>query len=131
MHYVWLKGQNRKLTPNFSTTEFDCPCTIPTCVEQRINKDLVDNLQKVRDNLQDSLTVTSGYRCQEYQNELEKRGYKTAKNSQHLLGNAADVTSRNMSTLGRLLHEVFICVGVARNFFHVDERRDRPRTWNY
>lgn len=131
MHYVWTKGQNRQLTKNFSTAEFDCPCTIPECVEQRINKDLVDNLQKVRDDLNDVLTVTSGYRCALYQDELEKRGYKTAKNSQHLLGNAADVTSRNMATLGRLLHERFLAVGMARNFFHVDERRDKPRTWNY
>lgn len=131
MHYVWRKGENSAITKNFWTSEFECPCVLPTCIEQRINRNLVDNLQKVRDSLNEPLTITSGYRCAAYQEDLEKRGYKTAKNSQHLLGNAADVTARNMTTLGRLVHENFISVGVARNFFHVDERRDKPRTWNY
>lgn len=131
MHYLWTKGQNRFLTKNFSTSEFDCPCHYPECVEQRINKDLVDNLQKIRDDLNDVITITSAYRCSRYHADLTGRGYKTVVNSQHILGNAADVTSRNMSTLGRLVHERFLAVGVARNFFHVDERRDKPRTWNY
>ena len=131
IYYTWKKGEQRHLSRNFATYEFECPCTYPDCVEQRINVALVDNLQKVRDDVNDTVSITSAYRCTKYHLDLTKRGYKTVVNSQHVLGNAADVVSRNMTSLGGAVHKYFMAVGVARNFFHVDERRDKLRSWTY
>lgn len=129
MHYTWLRGANYQLSRSFNSYEFECPCG--QCVEQRISVALVDSLQKVRDDIQDVLVINSAYRCEGYQAELERRGYKTAKNSQHLLGNAADISSRSFEPLRRSVWKYFMAIGVASNFFHVDERRDKMRTWNY
>lgn len=131
MYFTWQKGQFKQLSKNFNSYEFECPCVNISCIEQKISKDLVDNLQKLRDDVQDVVSVTSAYRCPAYQQELTQRGYKTAKNSQHVLGNAADIVSRNMYALGAAVFKYFRAVGTAKNFFHVDERRDKDRTWTY
>lgn len=126
--FTWKRGEQHQLSKNFSTLEFECPCD---CIDQRISLQLIDNLQKVRDAVQDSIVVTSGYRCSSYQEALTKRGYQTAKNSQHLLGNAADIWARNLTKLELEVHKHFMATGIARSFIHVDERRDKIRLWQY
>lgn len=131
LYYTWTKGVNKSLTPSFNTSEFQCHCSFPECIEQRINVDLVANLQKIRDDLEEALIITSGYRCERYQQVLAGKGYKTASRSTHCKGDAADISCRNMNKLSPLVWKYFMAVGIAYNFFHVDERRDKPRTWNY
>lgn len=126
-HYQWPTGTRVKLSTNFYTTEFECPVG----EYQQISVDLVSRLQRVRDEYNDSITVTSGNRTPEYQEQLAARGYKTAKNSQHVLGNAVDITARDMDKLLEICAKHFNAIGIARNFLHVDTRDDRPRRWSY
>jgi zinc D-Ala-D-Ala carboxypeptidase len=130
---MYPKNSSFRLSEHFTAREFDCPCKDPKCTETFVSQELVDKLEKLR-KLTGPLTVTSGYRCRYYQEDLERRGYETAKNSQHLLGKAADVTTKKMG--GAALEGIarmcgFKAVGVGKTFIHVDLRSDKDRVWSY
>lgn len=76
-----------KLTENFDLDEFECKdgSKIPVDVYYRLNK-LAMNLQVLRDYVGKSITINSGYRSPSW--NLKIGG---AVNSQHMLGNAADI----------------------------------------
>lgn len=120
------------LSSDFSTQEFDCQCTYSQCQTQRISKELIYRIQKIRDLLNDPVHITSGFRCRQHQLDLAQRGCETAKGiSQHELGNAADIVSANLATLKNLVEKEFKSVGISRRFFHVDLRDDKKRYWTY
>ena len=75
-----------KLTENFSKSEFDSKdgAAMPLEVLQNI-KELANNLQVLRDHLGKSIDINSGYRSPSHNKKIG------VKNSQHLLGNAADI----------------------------------------
>ena len=50
--------------------------------------------------------VTSGFRSQEYQADMRRRGYKPARNSAHLSGSALDLTPPRGKSMGWLAGEV-------------------------
>lgn len=79
---------------NFKPTEFKCKCGGKYCTGYPavINRDLVLNLQKLRDKYGKSITVTSGLRCTVYNQRVG--GSKT---SDHLKGKAADIYINNKS----------------------------------
>jgi len=138
--FHWYKGDLIKLSANFSSYEFECLCDGIKCSNQLISKLLVTKLQLLRDKLNTPLRITSGYRCQNYQDKLKKKGYKTAKNSQHLLGRAADITipggrylkySKKREQLTTLSSSLFLAIGVGGRFIHVDLRDDKKRRWTY
>jgi hypothetical protein len=137
--YWWQKGKTYKLSDNFSTYEFECPCDTPGCKTQIIKKELVDKLQTFRDRLGEPIRINSAYRCGAYQAKLQKRGYKTAKKSQHLEGAAVDIMpSRNngdhnkrLRTFIAIAESLFKAIGYAQNWLHVDLRKDRNRKWYY
>lgn len=54
---------------------------------------IVNLLQPLRDKLKKPIIITSGYRCKELNDKIGG-----AANSQHLKGQAADITVSNMST---------------------------------
>lgn len=93
--------------------------------------DLIQKLERVRSKHGIPVNVTSGYRCQKHQDELAEAGYQTAKFSQHVLGNAADITSRNISGLLRLCEQEFEALGVGSTFLHVDTRVGKLLRWAY
>lgn len=127
--YLWNRGETLKLSKNFSTGEFTCRCGV--CKEQTISIKLINKLQAVRD-LVGPLTITSAYRCPAHQAALRGQGVQTAKGtSQHELGRAADVQAKNMPALEAALRKEFMAIGVAKTFFHVDLRTDKPREWRY
>jgi uncharacterized protein YcbK (DUF882 family) len=68
---------------------------------------LISILEKIADDLGYPLTITSGYRSPQYNAKKEVKG---AKNSQHMLGNAADIRMRN-KTKKEILEFVDIAVG--------------------
>lgn len=70
------------LTNNFSKSEFECDC----CGETKINMELVNLLQDMRDELEAPIHITSSYRCLKHNTLVGG-----AKRSQHLLGTAADI----------------------------------------
>tara|TARA_R110000823_G_C15952958_1_gene502548 strand:- start:23619 stop:23966 length:348 start_codon:yes stop_codon:yes gene_type:complete len=112
------------LSKNFSTQEFECSC----CGETKINLDLVNLLQEMRDELEESIVITSSYRCPEHNAEVGG-----AKKSQHLLGTAADIVVRSCSPdyIYQYLDNKFpdkYGVGKYKTFVHIDVR-DKKARW--
>jgi uncharacterized protein YcbK (DUF882 family) len=129
---VYAKLDVEPVGLHFKSYEFDCPCD--NCGKTLIDQDLVIKLDKMRGLLGCSLKITSGYRCQHYQDVLKAKGYETAKTvSQHTLGKAADVTT-GVHT-GQELADVaraagFKAIGTGKHFVHVDTRPG-PHKWSY
>lgn len=129
---IFPKNDPSILTAHFKAREFDCPCD--DCKETELDLNLVYKLEDLRQLLKSPIKVTSGYRCANYQKQLQMRGYETAQKSQHLLGRAADIS--NGVTPGYELEDLarqvgFKAVGVGKTFIHVDLRDDKVRRWTY
>lgn len=129
----YKKGVKIRISDNFYSTEFDCHCS--NCKETLINDELVLLIEEVRKEINTPIKINSGYRCEDYQRQQISDGkLDAAKNSQHVLGNAADIVaaSWNGSELFEVAKKVgFWCVGVGHRFIHVDLRRDKERVWYY
>ena len=131
LYYIWKEGERFKVSDNFMNVEFECPYTEGMDESQMISKILVDKLQLIRRELNLPITITSGYRTKAHNEYLKSMGYQVAEKSQHLLGNAVDVTCRDMKELERLCHKYFDAVGVSDSFIHIDIRDDKKRHWIY
>jgi uncharacterized protein YcbK (DUF882 family) len=55
-------------------------------------QELAENLQIIRDELQEPIKINSGWRCENYNRKI-----KGAKRSQHILGKAADIRVKNLT----------------------------------
>lgn len=132
--YLWEKGESFKLSPHFSTKEMTCKCKFPECKTQRISQDLIQRIEKIREEVDQPLIVTSAYRCTPYQEFLRKHGVNTvvASKSQHELGNAVDVVPRDGDMRGfePVCSKYFDSIGLAKDFLHLDTRTGKRR-WNY
>lgn len=129
--FTWKKGTNTLLGRYFSSSEFECKCSSPECVDQKISKLLIEKLDAVREALKEPITITSGFRCKSHQESLRQQGYQTSQGlSQHELGAAADIQSRNMIELKAQAGRHFLSIGIALTFLHVDIR-NRKREWFY
>ena len=124
-----------KLTDNFSLKEFECNCgcKMPEFVKENVIK-LADNLQTLRTVLLKPIKITNAYRCKSHNAKVGG-----AKNSQHLLGKAADVQVTDESpedvakTINDLMKtELFDLGGIGKydTFTHVDIRGTKAR-WNF
>lgn len=136
-YYVWdkLKDSHYEvISEHFRTTELQCRCSFPECKEQKISKDLIDRLEKVRIEVGCPLIVTSAYRCTPYQEYLRNVGVNTvvAKKSTHELGDAADVIPKKgtIKDFEPICAKYFDSIGLAKNFLHLDTRRGYRR-WDY
>jgi len=126
-----------KLTKNFNISEFNCKGNLDSCdckmsdeVYNNI-KELAENLQIVRDELQEPIKINSAYRCESW-NVLNKGSLK----SQHLQGKAADIVVKNFTpdevanAIDKLQQGGFIkCGGLGRysTFTHIDIRGTEAR----
>lgn len=86
------------MTKNFNIEEFQCKgnfkgckCQMPEEVYNNI-QELAENLQIIRDELQEPIKINSGWRCENYNRKI-----KGAKRSQHILGKAADIRVKNLT----------------------------------
>lgn len=133
-YYIWQKGQMFKISDHFSTKELSCHCNYLECKEQRISKDLVGRLEKVRTEVGQPLITTSAYRCTPYQEHLKAAGVNTvvAKKSTHELGDAADIVPKDgkMEGFEDICAKQFESIGRAKNFLHCDTRKGFRR-WKY
>lgn len=113
------------LSTNFSRKEFACNCG---CGFDTVSEKLVKALQTLRDIVGKPIIITSACRC-----EKKNKNVGGKKDSQHLLGTAADIQVDGMSTL-RLatLADTIPAfakggVGLYKTFVHVDVRNGRAR----
>lgn len=133
--YVFKRNQDIQLSKNFVGKEFQCQCGV--CEKQYIHTELVNKLQKIRDEFGQALIVTSAYRCRKHQAAIRGSGIKTAKGmSTHQLGAAVDIrpanlTADSMIKLLDICEKYFEAIGIANNFIHVDLRVGRKRRWDY
>ena len=89
--------QGEKISKHFRKSEFKCHCKGKWCDGYNgvaVNKDLIEILEKIREETGKPITITSGIRCQKYNDSL--RG--SAKNSVHRLGGAADIYIPGITT---------------------------------
>lgn len=111
-----------KLTKNFYRSEFACKCG---CGEDTISLTLVNQLQRARDLLGVPMIITSGCRCEKWN---EKEGGSST--SAHLDGSASDISvesSENRYLLVcALLNAGFQRIGMGEGFLHVDIDYTRP-----
>ena len=123
-----------QLTENFYKEEFDCRdgSKMPEEILTNI-KILASNLQFIRNELNEPIFISSGYRSAEHN---EKVGGKS--NSYHLRGMAADLVSKNFSPkelatiILKLKEENIILkggIGLYDGFVHYDIRGDLVH-WN-
>ena len=122
------------MTNNFSLKEFESKdgSKMPSDVYLNIVK-LVGQLQFLRDYTGRAITVNSGYRSPEYNAKIGG-----VKNSQHLLGKAADITIEGLkpAEVYRIINEL-IDMGLMlqgglglyekRGFVHYDIRKTKAR----
>ena len=120
------------LTKNFDITEFSCNDGTPVPSEYLPNvKKLAEQLQILRDELNEPIHINSAYRLKEYNKKIGGE-----KNSQHLLAKAADITvkSKTPKQLAALIEKMisegklkFGGMGIYPGFVHVDIRNQKAR----
>jgi uncharacterized protein YcbK (DUF882 family) len=124
-----------KLTNNFSLSEFQCKCgcEMPDDVLENI-KELACNLQYIREYLDEPIHLTNAYRCQKHNDSIKG----SSKNSQHILGKAADIQCKNITPnimadlIDDLISKNYIQeggIGKYNTFTHYDIRGIKSR-WN-
>lgn len=119
------------MTKNFKIKEFECKgCKVPLEVYENIIK-LSNQLQFLRDYTGRPIKINSGYRCPKYNKKIGG-----VKNSQHLLGKAADIVVESLKPI-----EVFALIedlidmglmlqgglGLYDTFVHYDIRKTKAR----
>ena len=121
-----------QLTRNFKLSEFDCKsgCDMPESVLMEVKK-LANQLQIIRDFIQQPIYINSGYRCKEHNAKIGG-----VKNSKHILGQAADMRVDNVSpedlyeaieNLIKFNHIFEGGLGVYQTFVHYDIKLTRSR----
>jgi uncharacterized protein YcbK (DUF882 family) len=121
-----------KITTNFSLEEFNCKdgSTMPNGVMINIIK-LAKNLQVLRDAIGKSIIINSAYRSPEYNKKIGG-----VKDSQHLKGNASDITVKGMTPkeVAKVIEGLIASgkmqqggIGIYPNFTHYDIRGVKAR----
>lgn len=132
--YVWQKGENPKLSKNFSGKEFTCKGTKCGCTTQRISKQVIDNLQQLRDDF-GPIEITSGYRCIEHNRSIGSKDTST-----HVKGTGVDFRPNgfnlrinkefDLKVLRDMAKKLFNGIGVHPRFIHGDTRVKKAE-WRY
>lgn len=122
-----------RLTKNFHLNEFRSKDGAETPCEAQVNlKELALNLQVLRDSLKKPISITSGYRSPAHNARVGG-----VKNSQHVLGKAADIVIPGLrpvevaAKIEALIKEGKMKnggVGIYPTFVHYDVR-DNPARW--
>tara|TARA_R110000824_G_scaffold113687_4_gene263588 strand:+ start:2508 stop:2915 length:408 start_codon:yes stop_codon:yes gene_type:complete len=118
---------SEQLSKNFKKSEFRCNdgSEVPDDLMDNL-RDLVENLQIIRDAIGEPVRVISGYRSPKYNKKIDG-----AKRSQHMKAKAADIVIRGMkpievhSAIIKLIKEGKIKkggVGLYKYFVHYDVR---------
>ncbi len=129
MGTVRLYPTDQQLSENFRVREFRCPCG--QCgPEFPIDDALVVYLQKIRDHFGAPVNISSGYRCQAFN---QKAG--GSENSNHKKGRAADIWVEGYLKNPRAVAQYAESIGIpgiglyegskGQYFVHIDSRDSR------
>lgn len=94
---LFHKGANFKISKNFSSYEFECPCVWEDCRSVILTDDVVSSLQSTRDDFKAPVIVSSGNRCVR-RNQI----VGGAENSSHTWGDGVDLTCDDVEELNFL-----------------------------
>ena len=112
-----------RLSEHFTSEEMACKCG---CGFDSVNPVLVDMLEVIRAHFGKPVIINSACRCESHNKAVGGR-----KNSQHLLGNAADIVVRGATpddVHAYIDGEFKVCgLGRYKAFTHVDCRKYRAR----
>jgi len=97
----------------------------------KMNPVLLKELDCLREYVGKSFIITSSYRDKEYNKKVN--GHK---NSQHILGNAVDLSTehfkgKHKARLVSMALNSGLSVGVSKNFIHIDCRNTGSVVWGY
>jgi len=123
------------MTKNFSKEEFDCNdgSEMPINIYHNMVK-VANQLQILRDELKKPIHINSAYRSEDYNKQIGG-----VKNSQHIMGRAADIAIKGMTpievskVIERLISNGDMLqggIGIYSSFVHYDIRGERRR-WDY
>lgn len=81
---------------NFDLSEFECNCKGKYCTgyPTYLNRQLLENLQTLRDFYKEPIRITSGLRCRSYNNSIKG----SIKKSKHTQGKASDIAGEMTNT---------------------------------
>lgn len=116
---TYRKGQRTQLSKNFVSTEFDCHGS-GCCGNTKIDNQLVEILQKIRDYFEKAVNITSGYRC-----PTHNANVGGASQSYHTKGQAADfyISGVKPAEIGKYAESIGVLgIGVYDDFVHIDTR---------
>lgn len=120
----YARGANVQLSEHFCLYEFECACG--KCKETSINPFHVERLEALREQVEQPITITSGYRCHAY-----NRKVGGARKSQHMAGTATDIVISDMDPdQVANLCEHFTGLGRYDTFTHIDSRQGRKCRWD-
>lgn len=123
------------MTKNFTKEEFDCNdgSEMPINVYHNIVK-VANQLQSLRDYICKPIQVNSAWRSEEYNASIGG-----VKNSQHIMGRAADIVIKGMTPIevSKIIEELISKgdmlqggLGIYSSFVHYDIRGTKAR-WDY
>lgn len=121
---AYKKGSATKLSANFRIREFDCHGS-GCCAETKVDGQLVEYLQKIREHFGAKVTVAAGYRCETHNAKVANAASK----SRHILGMAADIkvegvapaeVAKYAESLG--IKGIGLYEGSDGSFVHIDTR---------
>lgn len=121
--------KDKRLTRNFKLSEFQCRCGCGFGMNDGdLNLRLVHALQELRDIIGKPVKVSSGCRC-----PARNRAVGGVRNSQHLIGNAADIkvdglTGQDLLEVAQQI-DAFYYGGIGKytTWVHVDVRGTMAR----
>ena len=121
----------------FKLSEFDSPDLKGS--GSNMNYTFLEKLDQARGLAGIPFKITSGFRTEAYQDDLTRRGYKTAKKgtSPHLKGLAADISVKDSRqryiVINSLLLAGFTRICIADTFIHVDLDTEKSQNviWTY
>ena len=121
---------------HFTYKEFDCKSGEGKGIDN-MNENFICMLDDAREIAGIPFNITSGYRTLEYNKALMEQGYKTSKDSSHLKGLAADISTPNSISRYKILNALlkigFTRIGVGNTFIHCDTDIEKPQNvmWTY
>jgi len=119
----------------FKLSEFDSPDVVGS--GEAMDMDFLSRVDQARSIAQIPFKITSGFRTQQYNEDLLARGYKASANSSHLKGLAVDIACNDSSSRHKVITALMKAglnrIGIADTFIHVDADTSKPANviWTY